>query len=343
MHLPQFDAIGYHGQPLLDWLQSAIFPAEARWARVDYAATMSQRAIAELLRAGTTGFAAYTTVHHPATLAALEAARRYDIQAWIGQSLMDCNAPVALCGSTSQLIDEVQQTIEQYPSGSRVSAAITPRFALACSDQLLEQCGRLTLETGALMQTHLAENLAECAAVVQRFGKSYVEVYDSFGLLTPRSILGHGIHLCQLDLRRLAQSQSIVAHCPTANSFLRSGTMRRAEMRDQGVRIAVGSDIGAGYEHSMVRVARAMIEAAASVSDRFPEAAEAFHCITAGNADLLGWPEVGRLREGAFADLVLVEPTVPWLGGDVQPLSRLLFGWDDRWIRSVWLRGVRAV
>jgi guanine deaminase len=101
----------------------------------------------------------------------------------------------------------------------------------------------------------------------------------------------------------------------------------------------LGSDIGAGYEISMVRVARAMLEAAATLGDDFPTAAEAFFAITQGNADLLGWSDTGRIHPGALADLVLIEPNCQWRYGGADPLSRVLFSWDDRWIRGVWLRG----
>jgi guanine deaminase len=339
VHLPQFDAIGAHGQPLLDWLQSVIFPAEALWNSVDYAAGMTDRAISDLLRAGTTGFAAYSTVHAESTRIALEIASNRGVQAWIGQALMDCGAPAQLIRPARQLIQETADLIAQFPAGGRVAAVITPRFALSCSDQLLTECGVLARQTGALLQTHLSENLAECQAVHERFKKDYVSVYNQFGLLTSKSILGHGIHLSQSEVQQLSDSRSIVAHCPTANSFLRSGTMRLSHLQDNRVRIALGSDIGAGYEISMVRVARAMLEAAATLGDDFPTAAEAFFAITQGNADLLGWSDTGRIHPGALADLVLIEPNCQWRYGGADPLSRVLFSWDDRWIRGVWLRG----
>ena len=115
--------------------------------------------------------------------------------------------------------------------------------------------------------------------------------------------------------------------------------MQRERLLQDSVSLALGSDIGAGYERSMVRVGRAMIEAASLLGKSFPSAATAWHTITAGNADALGWSDVGRLRVGGTADVVVVGPDLPWLDQCVDPLSMLMFAWDDRWIRHVLLRG----
>src|SRR6056297_3636033 len=324
LHLPQFDTIGAHGLPLLQWLSEVTFPAEAKWADCDYATAM----------------AAYATVHHASAQAALQMASRKGIRGVIGQVLMDRQALPELCVEANRLLDEAATLQTLYPAGARISAAVTPRFAIACSGELLEGAGALAQQTGAIVQTHLAETRDECENVGQLFdGRSYVEVYRQAGLLSPRSILGHGVHLDAADRATLRHSSATIAHCPTANSFLRSGTMSRHALLRDDVKLALGSDIGAGYERSMVRVARAMIEAAASWGDHFPTASEAWHMITAGNADALQWSDTGRIEVGKSADLILIEPTIQWQDCRVDAFARLLFSWDDRWITRRMLRG----
>ncbi len=115
--------------------------------------------------------------------------------------------------------------------------------------------------------------------------------------------------------------------------------MNWSAMTRDDVLLAIGSDIGAGYERSMVRVARAMIEAAAIIGDEIPDAPTAWYAITAGNADSLGWKDAGRLSVGVPADLVVIEPDLPWLESPAEPLSNLMFSWDDRWITQTLLRG----
>jgi len=344
VHLPQFDIIGAHGMPLLSWLNQVTFPAEKRWEDVDYATSMTKRVVEQLVSHGTTTFCAYATVHHESANAALRYARDYGMRGVIGHVLMNRQSPDYLCRETGELIDQTSRLLSAFPPGQRMAAAVTPRFAIACTGDLLGAAGKLAAQHDAIVQTHLAETADECELVSRLFGgDSYVEVYRKAGLISARSILGHGIHLDANDRAALAAAGASVAHCPTANSFLRSGTMHRKALVEDGVRVAIGSDIGAGYERSMVRVGRAMIESASSIGDVYPSAAEAWHGITAGNADHLGFRDAGRLQVDAPADLVMVKPDIAWQTGAVDPLSMLMFAWDDRWIRTVMLRGQSVV
>jgi len=344
LHLPQFPIIGAHGMPLLQWLRDVTFPVEAKWADVGHARSETQRAVRQLIAHGTTAIAAFATVHHESAAAALQIAGEAGMRGVIGQVLMDRQAPPELCGETQQLLDEAAALGEKFPASIRMAAAVTPRFAVACSDELLQGAASLSWEQRATLQSHLAETAAECELVTELFdGRGYVEVYHEAGLLTERAVLGHGVCLDDLDRSTVAQTGAVVAHCPTANSFLRSGTMDRAALRRDDVRLALGSDIGAGYERNMVRVARAMIEAAAQIGAEIPDAAVAWHAITAGNAAALGWDDAGRLQVNAPADLVVAEPDIDWLGPPTDPLATLLFAWDDRWITEVLLQGVRKI
>ena len=328
LHLPQFDIIGAHGLGLLDWLNKVTFPAEMRWADAGYAEAMTHRVIDQLFGVGTTGICAYATVHHESAMRAMGAVAERHMRGRIGQVLMDREAPPELIRPTEQLLEECRATLD-----TKLPGAVTPRFAVTSSEALLKGCGELAAEFGAYVQTHLSETVAECEFVRSRFGDDYVSVYEKAGLLGPRSIFGHGVHLDARDRARLAESGSVIAHCPLANSFLMSGTMDRAALLGDGVRISLGSDIGGGYERSMVRVGRAMIEAAAARSGVAIPAAQAWRQITAGNAGVGGWPDAGKLAVGAAADVLVIEPDVPWMD-TADPLGTLMFAWDDRWLRQ---------
>jgi guanine deaminase len=340
LHLPQFDMIGAHGMPLLRWLEEVTFPAEQKWADESYARSMSRRVMKECFRFGTTGICAYATSHHAAALAALEEARLAGMRGVIGQVLMDRNAPQELCPEIDRQVDEVDRTLRLHPPNSRMSAAVTPRFAISCTQELLTKSGEIAQQHESAVQTHLAETERECGLVKELFGGiGYVNVYNEASLLTKRTILGHGIHLDSADRKILSASEAAIAHCPTANSFLRSGLMNRRSLVESRVPTVLGSDIGAGYEKSMVRVARAMIETASAIGRHFPSASQAWHQITAGNADALGWTDAGRLKVDHPADVLVIQPTIPWLGFNVDPLSMLLFAWDDRWIERTFVLG----
>ncbi len=359
MHLPQFDLIGAHGMSLLDWLDRVTFPNEARWADADYAAAMTERVIDQLMSVGTTSFAAYATVHHEATKRALDCCAHRGLRAVVGQVLTDQEAPDSMLRDAGECIAETEALLNDWPSqpeqrapGNRVSTAVTPRFAITCSEGLLKAAGDLARKHDATIQTHLAEMRPELDAVAKLHGgPDYTSVYHRAGLLTPRTLLGHCVYLSDDERRLLAETGSVAAHCPTANSFLRSGTMNRRQLLDAGVTFSIGSDIGGGYERSMIRVARSMIEATFHANSESnsqgsaggggvpaPSVGEAWWQITAGNADAMGWPDTGRIQENAEADLVVIQPDARWRDAH-DPLGMVMFAYDDRWVTHTIVNG----
>ena len=352
LHLPQFDSIGNHGMPLLAWLEKVIFPAELRWNDVSFAKAMIERVIQQCLAVGTLAVGAYATSAHVAAVEAMRAFSDAGFGGVVGQVMMDCGAPAELLRPTSQLCQEVVESLNRFPASGRLAAAVTPRFALACTDELMQAAGDIAAGHQCVIQTHLAETIPECDAVRELHGDRYVSVYRRHGLLGPRSVLGHGIYLDDFDRQQLADTNTTIAHCPTANTFLRSGVMNLAAHRDRDVPFALGSDIGAGYERSMVRVGRAAIEAASQIANQaprsvrstpvIPEPSEMWYQITTGNANTLGLRDSGRLKIGCSADFLVISPRNGWQQAS-DPLAMLMFSWDDRWIEQVHLRGKRVM
>lgn len=338
LHLPQFPVIGADGLELLDWLERIVFPEEAKWADADYAAEAAGDAVDQLLAHGTTAFAGYATVHQAGARAAMRAVRQRGVRAAIGQVLMDQQAPDQLIRPADQLLAEAAELLAEGERG-RVQPSLNPRFAVACSEPLLRGCGELAARFNPIVQTHLAETTAECASVRRLHeGRDYVDVYHRAGLLTPRALLAHGVHLDDAERATLAAAGASVVHCPTANAFLAAGRMDRQACAAAGVGVALGSDVAGGPDRSMVRVARAMLDTARSLGNTPPSAAEAWRQITTTNADLLGWHRTGRLARGCEADLLVIQPDVAWQQAP-DPLGMLLYAWDDRWLGQVVVAG----
>jgi guanine deaminase len=344
IHLPQIDSIGCDGLTLLDWLDRVIFPAEAKWSDPHFAERAAHRAYHRMLRAGTLGCAGYLTSHFESVPAAVRAAHRVPLRAIVGQSLMDRNAPDNLLGQTEARLTRSAR--------GRLVSSLNPRFAVSCSDELLAHIGH-RLRTGfprspkqredddptanLFIQTHLAETREECDLIRTLFPDDphYAGVYDRFGLLTPHTLLAHCLHLSRDEWELIAARRSVVVHCPTANVFLRSGLFDLDAAREHGVRLALGSDVAAGSDFAMPRVARAMIDTAKmrsmTIAPRahIPTPAEAWNLITRGNAEALGWPDAGRLEPGAAADLLLLRPP---FDHDERLIGRLIHDWSDDWI-----------
>jgi guanine deaminase len=338
VHLPQYRVIGTDGETLLDWLKHTVFPVESRWQDPVHALREAEQAIYQLMSCGTTSFASFLTSHAESAWAVMEFCEQREICAVLGQVLQDRNSPPGLQRETQELLNDTEKMLRRFPPSNIVEAAITPRFAPTCSETLLRSCGELAKDSGALVQTHLAETQQECRWVEELFGKDYVSVYEQTGLLTNRSLLAHGVWLTADQLATLAHKQSTIVHCPTSNAFLTSGVMDWRHHEQAGVALGLATDIAGGFNRSMVREAQAMLLTARQRGNFAIDAERCWWQITTGNAQALGKPGIGKIAVGGRADLALIEPNLPWIEAP-RPLTQLLYGWDDRWLIKTFVNG----
>src|SRR5262249_1790394 len=160
----------------------------------------------------------YASVHEHAADIAFSAAQAKGVRAFIGKVMMDQNSPVALEEATEESIAASERLFDRWDGadGGRLRYVFTPRYAAACSMQLMKRVGRLARETGAFVQSHLSENRDEVEWVRRLFPDctSYAAVYDAAEMLTERSILAHCIHLSENEIRLLVERRTNVAFCP---------------------------------------------------------------------------------------------------------------------------------
>ncbi len=343
-HFPQFQSIGIDGLELLDWLKTAIYPAESTWENQTHANQQARAAIINHLRAGTLGCAAYLTNHKTGIPALQNTIKSLPMRIIAGRVIMDQNAPANLLSSNFNP-EEYLPSESSEPQNNRLEISINPRFAVSCSDTALAFAASLANpKSHRFIQTHLAESIPEINFVHKLFpnDKTYTDLYDRHHLLHNHSLLAHCNHLTDNEWQLLAKRNAVAVHCPTANIFLQSGYFNLDKARQFNIRIALGSDIAAGSDHSMVRVARAMIETAKwrrltiQPNAYIPTPQEAWHLITRGNAQALNWQNAGTLQPGAPADLLLLKPDIPL---DEHYISRLIYNWHDSWIKNIILDG----
>jgi guanine deaminase len=299
-HIPQLPVCGVHSGSLLEWLRRWVFPLEARF-RGRRCIEGTRAFFREMLAHGTTAAALYTSAWPDSVPAAFEVARAWRIHAWIGPPLMDVDGYRRV--STRRVIAELEDLAALDTATLRF--AVTPRFALSCTPELLAAAGDIAARLALPIQTHLAEQVEECAEVRRRFRvRDYTTVYERAGLIGPRTLLAHCVHLSVSEWRRIRAAA--VAHCPTSNAFLGSGVMpwRRA----RGMRVGLGTDVGAGPDLSVLRVARTAWIVHSLAGDDAPTAAELLRAATLGGAEALRFDrEIGSLEPGKCADVVVLD------------------------------------
>jgi guanine deaminase len=311
LHFVQADVIASAGAQLLDWLERYTFPAERRMLAPEHAAEVARFFLDELLRNGTTTALVYATAHLPPVDAFFAEAERRGLRMICGRSLMDRDGPEDLRDTAARGYEESSALIERWHGRGRLRCAVAPRWAPGSTEEQLRLAARLLDEhDGLVLHSHVAENRDEVALAARRFPgrRSYLDVYDSFGLLRERAVYAHGIWIDDADRARLAATGTAIAFCPTANLFLGSGLFDLAAARAHGVRVCVGTDVGAGTSFGLLRT----LSAAYGVSQLRGHtlgALEALHLATRAGAEALGIADrVGSLAVGQEADFVVLDP-----------------------------------
>lgn len=352
VHYPQLPVIASWGEQLPQWLERYVFPAEAAFADPQLAHDVARRFLRELMRAGTTTACVYCTVHPQSVDAFFAESERLGTRMIAGKVLMDRNAPADLRDTAARGHAESSALIARWHGRGRQLYAVTPRFAITSTPEQLEAAGDLLrTHDGVYLQTHLAENVEEIVTVRRLFPErsSYLDVYDHAGLLGPRSVFGHAVHMTETDFCRCHETDSALAHCPTSNLFLGSGLFRVFDALDRRrpVRVGLGTDIGAGTSLSHLRT---MGEAykVAQLTGRSLHPAQALWLATAGAARSLSLDtQIGTIAPGMEADLCVLDPcATPLLRYRTErcaSIEELLFVLmtlgDERCVKATWVAG----
>jgi guanine deaminase len=298
--------------------------------------------------------------------AAFRAAEAHGIRAILGKEKMDrltydpTNAPST---NLSRTLEESRRLAERWHGADdgRLGYAVTPRFAVSCTAELLAQSAALARDLDCWWQTHVSEDRAEMDEVARLFpdARDYLDVYDRAGGLGARTVLAHAIHLSPREAARIAETDARIAHCPTSNLFIGAGIMPLAERLAAGITVGLGSDVSGGAELSLFGVMRTGAYAqqalcalgSGSASDAL-RPLEWLRLGTLEGARALGLEDrIGSIEAGKDADLIAVDPgaTAP-LDGPVSDVDlsdaellvgRLIFRASDSMVRGAWVRGRR--
>ena len=357
IHFPQVDVIGSPAEGLLPWLENYTFPHESRFSDPAYTAPVAQFFVDELLRQGVTTALAFASSHPAAVDALLGEAQGRGLRMIAGKVLMDQNSPDGVRDDTVQSLVDTETLINKWHGVDRLGYAITPRFVPSCSAAQLHGAGELAARyPDVWIQSHVAENRDEVAWVKTLYprARSYLSVYEQFGLLRPRAVYAHCIYLDDEDRALMRSTGTAAAVSPTSNLFLGSGFFDYVAADVAGFMYGLASDVGGGTSFSPFHTMLAAYYVAregqtkAGVSLK-PQQLWWQH--TVGAARALGLEgKIGNLLPGCEADFVVINPqATPLLARKTAlagNLDELLFALivlgDDRLIEKTVIAGVPA-
>lgn len=350
LHAPQYPMLGMGMDlPLLDWLNAYAFPTEARFADTDYAREIYRRLARELVANGTTRVCMFSSLHTDATLILMEELEKAGVTGYVGKVNMDRNAaPGVLEETTEESKRETLRWLEACQDFRLVKPMLTPRFTPSCTDELMAFLGRLAAERGLPVQSHLSENDREIEWVRQLHPdcKQYWETYDKYGLWSGRTLMAHCVWSDIRERAAMREAGVTVVHCPDSNVNVCSGTAPVRAMLEEGLKVALGSDIAGGDHLSMFDVTASAIRASKvrQMTDparpAFLTVPEGWYLATSAGAAYFGeqpgFAAGNRLHALALADddLPQPHPMTPQ-----ERLERAVYLRQRGAIRAVWSEG----
>jgi guanine deaminase len=351
VHFPQIRAVGGMGMPLMEWLDKYALPEEARMADPAYAGSVADEFVRGLAAAGTTSALVFGAHYVDAMDTLFSAASRVGLRVTSGLVVSDRLLRPDLLTTPDRAHTESVALANRWHGVGRNRYAVTPRFSLSCTDELLAACHDVMNDVpDAWFTSHLNENDAEIATVAELFGGSdYLSTYDKHCLVGRRSVFAHNVHPTDVELKLLGTSGATVAHCPTSNAALGSGLFPIGRHLDHGVRVALGSDVGAGTGFSLLKEGLQAYFCQQLLGDNGHPltSAHLLHLSTSAGAEALGLDEVGDLSVGKRFDAQLLRPAdssplavgITHAADAEEVLARIFTLGTPADVRAVWIDG----
>ena len=352
VHFPQIRAIGGLGMSLLDWLERCALPEESKLVDQAYAREVASEFLDGLLASGTTSALVFGSHFAAAMDELFTAAAQRGLNITSGLVLSDRILRPDLLHTPQAALADSTDLIDRWHDRGRLRYAVTPRFSLSASNEMLAVCAQL-LDRGVWFTSHVNENVAEVATVAGLFpgAQHYVDTYCQHGLVTKRSVFAHNVHPDDHELAVLAEHGASVSHCPTSNCALGSGLFPLRRHVEHGVGIALGSDVGAGAGLFMPKEALQayFIQQMLGPGGLNLTPVHLLHLATRAGARALGLDDrVGDFSVGKDFDAVWLRPAagstlavnLKHASGTTDALARVFSLATPADVAGVWIRGV---
>ena len=359
VHYPQMEMVGSYGEQLVQWLGKYTIPTERKLADRAYADKIANLYLDELIKHGTTSAAIFATISPNSTDALFEAALKRNMRVICGSAYMDVNTPEYACLPPNEVYDFNKNLIERWNGRGRTNYAVSPRSAYLLSPAEMEATQALLKDyPGIHVQVHLAENKESGDMVTKLFPglKNYTEVYDHYGLMTDKTIMGHCVWLDDYEFELIASRGSSCAFLPTSNLFLGSGLFNLQKANQYCATVGMGTDYAAGTTLSMLKtmgeaykvtqLRKAFADNPRNVEPLDP--LENYYLATLGAARAMSIDNyVGSFEAGKEADFIVLDPAstqdLAIRSEQSEDIRDLLFAFqiigDDRSVAHTYIMG----
>jgi 5-methylthioadenosine/S-adenosylhomocysteine deaminase len=324
-------------RPLMSWLQDHIWPAEARHVSDAFVHDGSMLAMAEMIRGGIT--CVNDMYFFPEATA--RAALRCGLRAALG--VIAIEFPSAYAPDAPGYLQKGLATRDAYQGEALLTFTLAPHAPYTVADEMLRRMAVLAEELDLPVHMHVHETAGEIEEGLAQHGVRPLERMRRLGLVGPRLIAVHAVHLDDAELDLLAREGVSVAHCPSSNLKLASGIARVADMKLRGIRVGIGTD-GAASNNRLdmmneTRTAALLAKVTSGDASRV-KAVEALEMATLEGARALGLDaHIGSIEAGKWADLAAVElsslETLPCF----DPVSHLVHAAGREHVTHVWIAG----
>lgn len=349
VHASQFIQRGIGMDLLLnDWLNTYTFPQESNFADSEYAEPIYEAYVNDMIRNGTFHACIFTTIHRNSSNILFSKLEEKGLWAFVGKVNMDFQSPSYLCETTEESLRETESFLDEHSDCGNVKPILTPRFVPTCSRELLYELGKLGKKYHTGVQTHVVESKWEASESLRLFPdcRSDSQIYEKAGLLgNGPSVFAHVIFPNEDDIRVMNEYGCTAVHCPEATVNVIAGIMAVHHQQDQGINIALGSDIGAGPKNGIYRQCAKAIQMSKLKEFYEPEIgktisiANAFYMATKVGGSVFG--DVGVLEPGYIFNALVIDD-IEDAGHPMTPeqrLERFCYAGDDRNIKARYLNG----
>jgi len=323
---------------LQDWLEKFIFPAEAKNVSPDFVRWGTRLGCLEMLLGGTTTF---TDMYYFEDVVA-EAAKEAGMRGVLGETII--GFPVADNKTPGDALAFTERYLVRFRNDPLVVPAVAPHALYTNSDETLKASRALADKYNAPLLIHVEETKKEVDDTMAARHMTPVQVLDSLGVLTGRTVAAHCVWANDADITILKQRNVGVAHCPSSNMKLASGAAPVVKMLAAGIHVGLGPDGPAGSNNDFNLFEEmdlaAKLQKVMTLDPQALPASTALEMATIGGARALGMEkEIGSIETGKRADLMVVRLDRPNAVPMYDAISQMVYALKAEDVRDVMVNG----